>query len=45
MILSDILRKISELNTNAFIASTPTKHSNQNQTPAEAALPDWDTPA
>ena len=45
MILSDILRKISELNTNAFIAGTPPNHSNPNQPPAETAPTDWDTPA
>jgi len=45
MILSDILRKISELNTNAFIAGTPPNHSYPSQPPAETAPPDWDTPA
>ena len=45
MILSNILRKISELNTNAFIAGTPPNHSNQTQTPAETTPTDWNTPA
>ena len=44
IILSDILRKISELNTNAFIAGTPPNHPNQNR-PPETASADWDTPA
>ena len=40
LILSDILRKLSELNTNNFIAGTP-----QNPANSEAAPVDWDTPA
>jgi hypothetical protein len=40
LILSDILRKLSELNTNNFIASTPPNPS----TPETASI-DWDTPA
>ena len=40
LILSDILRKLSELNTNNFIASTPPNPS----TPQTASI-DWDTPA
>jgi hypothetical protein len=43
LILSDILRKISELNTNTITASTPSSPSNQTRTPAEAAPIDWNT--
>ena len=46
IILVDILRKLSELSTNKFIASTPTDPSNQSHPlPAENAPIDWDTPA
>jgi hypothetical protein len=46
MILSDILRKLSELSTNRLEDRLPTNPAAQSHPhPAADALPDWDTPA
>ena len=46
MILSDILRKLSELSTNRLEDRPPTNPAAQSHPhPAADALPDWDTPA